>query len=402
MQISRRDTRVSSLSPFILMPGALSAMLRRSHKKSRAGCLPCKQRHVKCDERRPICLLCTMSNRDCSYASEAKTPPQASAPSSPSSQPEAIDEEINLKHMELILHMTTNGEMFNLGDSIEPNPPGIGFTLKKGLESPYLLYECLAFSARHLAYLHPERSVALLHQAVTLQTRAVALFNADRLHVDRSNCVAILLFSVVLGHHLLADTLGKRTPDGLDAFLVHYVQCAETLRGVRIVLMAARPLLMETELEPVLSRSIRFTSQDPKGRDCDRIKTLILNTRTLIDGEKTACVRAIQYLQIGFDAIPPTAPDHKMRYQMLFLWAVLVPPDFITLLVARRPEALVILGYYAVLLHYGRHMWQVGDSGLYILGLIEGYLGREWDECLEFPRRCIRELGIDNFNSLAA
>jgi hypothetical protein len=45
------------------------------------------------------------------------------------------------------------------------------------------------------------------------------------------------------------------------------------------------------------------------------------------------------------------------------------------------------------LLHYGRNMWQVGDAGLYILGIIEGYLGPKWDYWLEYPReRVARDL----------
>ncbi|KAK5715786.1 hypothetical protein LTR17_016617 [Elasticomyces elasticus] len=31
---------------------------RRAHKKSKTGCRTCKQRKVKCDERRPLCLNC--------------------------------------------------------------------------------------------------------------------------------------------------------------------------------------------------------------------------------------------------------------------------------------------------------------------------------------------------------
>ncbi|KAJ0414822.1 hypothetical protein BJY00DRAFT_18866 [Aspergillus carlsbadensis] len=369
-------------------------MLRRSHKKSRGGCVQCKQRHVKCDERRPTCLLCSMSNRDCSFASEANASPQTSSPATPAetshpSSSENVPEEINLKHMELLIHLTTTNEMFNLGDDIGPYPTGIAFALKRGLHSPYLLYASLAFSARHLAYLDIERSAEFMHQAVTLQTRALALFNVDQIQVDKSNCVAILLFSAVVGHHLLADTLMERGYNGLPGFLARYVHCARTHRGLYSIMMTAKPLLMETELEPVLSRSINFTSQEPKGTHCQTFRDRIIRTYSTTE-EREACLRAMKYVQLGFDALSYSYEHHSMRYQMLFLWSVLVPPEYIDMLTAKQPFALVVLAYYALLLHHGRHMWQVGEAGAYLFGMIEGYLGSPFVDWLQYPRIGIR------------
>ncbi|CEL08675.1 hypothetical protein ASPCAL11820 [Aspergillus calidoustus] len=337
-----------------------------------------------------------MSNRDCSFASDAKGSTQTSSPAeptttfSPPSSSENALEEINLKHMELLIHLTTTNGMFNLGDDIGPYPTGIAFALKRGLDSPYLLYASLAFSARHLAYLHPERSAEFIHQAVTLQTRALALFNVDKIQVDKSNCVAILLFSAVVGHHLLADTLMEGSQDGLSGFLKRYVHCARTHRGLYSIMMTAQPLLMETELEPVLSRSISFTSQDPKGMHCQTFRDWIMQTYSTTQEEREACLCAIRYLQLGFDALSPSSRHHSMQYQMLFLWSVLVPPEFIAMLTIKQPFALVVLAYYALLLHHGRHMWQVGGAGEYLFGMIEGYLGSPFVDWLEYPRAAIR------------
>ncbi|KAF7718612.1 Fungal Zn(2)-Cys(6) binuclear cluster domain-containing protein [Penicillium ucsense] len=42
---------------------------RRAHKKSRAGCVTCKNRRIKCDENRPTCSKCKKRGVDCLYAS---------------------------------------------------------------------------------------------------------------------------------------------------------------------------------------------------------------------------------------------------------------------------------------------------------------------------------------------
>ncbi|KAL4935288.1 hypothetical protein BDV06DRAFT_132122 [Aspergillus oleicola] len=366
-------------------------MLRRGHKKSRAGCVQCKKRHVKCDERRPRCVLCTMSNRECTYAleSEARAPPAdsgsasstrasfcSSSPFPAQSLAGTLDDRVNLQHVELITHLITDSNLLSLGDGVEPYHITIALALRRGLESPYLLYELLAFAARHLAYLNrtsPERSSNYARQAINLQTQAIALFNAEKVIVDKSNCVAVCLFSVVLGHHLLTDTLSHRE-GGLDGFVSRYVQCLETHRGVFKIAMEGWELLTETELGPVLSRSRQFTSSEPKGTECDQLKNLVIGSANLNPSEKDACLRAIKHLQLGFDAFADLEL-RNMRYQMLFLWTILVPPEFTNMLAIKRPEALVVLAYYALLLCYGRHIWQVGDAGWYILELTKGYLG---------------------------
>ena len=40
---------------------------RRKHTKSRAGCLACKRRHVRCDESKPKCANCIKHNVACVY-----------------------------------------------------------------------------------------------------------------------------------------------------------------------------------------------------------------------------------------------------------------------------------------------------------------------------------------------
>ncbi|CAK7563933.1 MAG: hypothetical protein SEPTF4163_001815 [Sporothrix epigloea] len=46
---------------------------KRPHKKSRAGCINCKTRKVKCNEDRPRCRACTLRKENCVYPSAAQT-----------------------------------------------------------------------------------------------------------------------------------------------------------------------------------------------------------------------------------------------------------------------------------------------------------------------------------------
>ncbi|KAL4946429.1 hypothetical protein BDV06DRAFT_234033 [Aspergillus oleicola] len=50
--------------------------------RTNTGCLTCRTRHKKCDERKPRCGSCTNSNRDCIYAGDARD--TATTPATPS------------------------------------------------------------------------------------------------------------------------------------------------------------------------------------------------------------------------------------------------------------------------------------------------------------------------------
>ena len=221
-----------------------------------------------------------------------------------------------------------------------------------------------------------------MDQAFKLQTQAISLFNASvfRDVVLETNCAAVLLFSSILGHHVLADTLCKRDTDGIDKFSTHFLHCIELQLGVYTVATQAWPLLMKTELQSVLTNSANFTSREPKGSQCADLVARIESAACLCEEEKKAYQDAIGFLQVGFDAL---VEDELHRYQMLCSWTMLLSPTFKQFLAAKQPEALVVLAYYALLLHHGRSLWQVGDAGVYLFGIIREYLGSQWDDWLK-------------------
>lgn len=294
-----------------------------------------------------------------------------------------------MEHMELFVHLITNRDLFSLGDTVKDYKATLDVCIRKSVEAPYLLHQMLAFSARHLAVLHPDRATHYLEQAMTLQTRAVALFNATRREVDSSNCVPILLFSINLGHHLLADALAYRGSDGLYGFLEYYTYCVDLNRGIYNVAASAWPLLVESEIEPVLSWSRKESAKEPKGTECAPISKLVDDSTTLDKREKEVCRSAIKYLQVGFDAM--SSEEEGARYRMIFQWTMLASPEFNSLLSERKPEALILLSYYALLLHYGRNLWQVDNAGQYLIGVIRDYLGPEWHFWLGYPTWMIRD-----------
>ncbi|KAK1830402.1 hypothetical protein QBC39DRAFT_112073 [Podospora conica] len=46
---------------------------RRAHKRSRNGCSTCKQRHIRCDEVKPICTTCLTRGGECGYPEQSRS-----------------------------------------------------------------------------------------------------------------------------------------------------------------------------------------------------------------------------------------------------------------------------------------------------------------------------------------
>ncbi|GKU09886.1 unnamed protein product [Fusarium langsethiae] len=251
-------------------------MARRAHNKSHIGCRVCKQRKVKCDERKPICDRCVTAARRCSClgdapdiptpasslsvtsrdASQLPTTPQLTPGScdatasvhNPHEQPLCLDnpsltkERFSLAHLELLDHMrssmTTSGPIFHY--AIERG-------YKLALRAPYLMDQLLALAAAHKSKVALENGDERLErffrmEATKLQTRALSGAALASDAVNKDNADALFVFSAFLGHHVLFDTFSARDP--LLVMLDKLTQCFG------------------------LHQSIRFTSSEALQMDC--------------------------------------------------------------------------------------------------------------------------------------
>ncbi|KAK4454568.1 hypothetical protein QBC34DRAFT_136152 [Podospora aff. communis PSN243] len=396
-------------------------MLRRSHKKSRAGCLECKRRHVKCDEQRPKCIICTLSERPCSYppnpqqdqaSSLAKqpTPPVAdtlgvsagpsnsvnsvdSAPGLPhvshfssAIEPDsayAASADINFDHMELMIKFKVSDHYPDINHDLYDHSERLH--LLSMLSAPYYLTEILALSARRLSIVEPDKAAKHLRYAVALQTRAVSLYNqyVSTVKIDNVNCVPIIQFASLLGRHLLIDMLARRETD-LNLFLEHYLEFVRIHSGIKLIVHSAWPFLIDSGMKDFLMWAGSLNTAHGVGTECAPLRELISKTHDLDPETLEACHTTIRTLQVGFDLMC-TQPPQNNRYWAIFAWSVAAPEAFTSLLAQRRPEALVFLAYFGILLHYSRDQWQVGTSGAYLITMISQHLGPAWSTYMSYP-----------------
>ncbi|TQV91614.1 Zn(II)2Cys6 transcription factor [Cordyceps javanica] len=289
--------------------------------------------------------------------------------------------------MRLILHFSLSTAVPEIPDHLAKG--GTELVLRVALETPYLLHQVLALSARHLAYSNPNEFQFYYGQAIKFQTRAIEGFSASQ-PLSSEACMPAVLFSALLSRHSLVDTLNTRQLD-FPAFLDSFVQCAQLQRGTRAVVTGVSwSSLLESDLAPFLRWGTSGSpSSGTRGHECDQLLRLVAITPGLDPVARESCRTAVHHLQVGLDELASPLAD-KNSYQMIYSWSIFLPEEFVDLLGQHRPEAAAIIGWYTVLLHHGRHMWQIGDAGASILSLLVDFLGIEWAHWLEWPRSIVQ------------
>lgn len=258
--------------------------------------------------------------------------------------------------------------------------------VKVGLAYPFVLYQILGLAALHLAHLRPEDRGTFQTKATKLQNLAMAGFNDKKETIDSSSCGAVLLFSSLLTLHVLADhTHGAETEDN-DPI-------ERLLRCFNLVSFSRKLLLKEWEDE-IKQSNLAAILASPAPRvpytipeQCQRLNELPDNS-DLSYAAAQAYHAAIERLQYNFSLTG--APSRSYcTIRSALAWPMELQDEYLNLLNERRPEALIILAYYAVLLHSFRDSWMVHKSGASLVRVIAASVGQFWEPWLSWPKQIV-------------
>lgn len=383
-------------------------MPRRTHKKSRGGCAPCKKRHVKCDESKPRCVNCATADVPCHYLT---------APAHASQQPSTgVNGATQIKPLEsTALHVSDRKtiSISPLARTAEPRPgPSVDLdsirllhhwstmtcptltqdieqqdlwrttVVKHGLSHPFLLHEILALAALHLATDNPEEQDLLVTRATELQNDALGRFHEVAV-TDESNCIAVMLFSCLLGVHLLAD----RSPTqglGSSAYLDHIFRCIGLLRGVmKLGIRDWTSFFQVSDIAPLIQDRKPQVPLYDIPNEC-RDLTELVKESDLGPSSVTAYNTAIDRL-FWLLAVSGAPNVSHSTSQWAIGWPVQLPDEYNVLLNQRQPQALIILSYYGVVLHFYRESWTIGDTGARLVRAVNSQVGSFWERWLAWP-----------------
>ncbi|KAJ3570340.1 hypothetical protein NPX13_g5758 [Xylaria arbuscula] len=295
----------------------------------------------------------------------------------------------DLGHLALLHHVESGMMREDFIGGREDSEKLMRMVITAALNAPYLMDALLAFAALHLSVntSNPEKQHHYRHQAVQLQTRALALYNTTCPEVTDENCMALLLYSSFIGMSMLHDTVTSRT-DFLE-LLDGFIQFAGLYHGVGIVTNGAWHILRNSELNSIVKLIEAADRVEPPPESiCDHLSSLLTTAvERLRPTSLQACKGAVESLRWVFNqrAVLP-APIGR---DVVFAWPVRISTEYVQLLRERLPEALVIMAYWAVLLHYERDYWVFGQAGQFLIAAISNYLGSAWDKWMALPNEII-------------
>lgn len=299
------------------------------------------------------------------------------------------DRLVNMRHMELLSHFILETSLI-LGPA---HSSATRMSLAITLSTPYLINQVLALSALHLRYLYPAKAQEYASEAAMFQANSLSSFNSLNISVNKENCVPMLLFSALVGIYTLAEAVIASDGNDHSNFLDKYIKYLDVHRGVNAVIDPFWDYLRQTELAPFLNTAAHLERSNNSHNEilavCARLEKLLDNA-DMRESSLVACRAAVQHLKWALGLLSYTQGlDQPATADTIYSWPILLSADFTALLAKRRPEALIILAHYAVVLHERRDVWVVGNAGSWLIKAITVHLGTYWKEWLEWPNNAL-------------
>ncbi|KAL5610302.1 hypothetical protein FOVSG1_004983 [Fusarium oxysporum f. sp. vasinfectum] len=372
------------------IPGRPAPRKRIGFRKSRNGCLRCKKRKVKCDEKVP-CTSCVRHRIPCSLddaslkqpsngcspiSDDAKTYLPSQSPlgdgrplASPTGTPlvpfsflsadPADTPECWLSNAELILHYTNV--------TCRSIPSGHAITIyqvdipREGLSHPYLMRMIMALSSFHLAYLNKDKRPHYLALANKQQSLAIrGLRGTLGQTVTPQNCHALWASSIFLAISKLAFSPNcEHHQHSCCSALLNLVDIFSMINGMMAITRSSLHLIRNGPLQAIFRqrhgfRYARGDLQDLLQRVSHLdgvIKSMGLDPDPFV---QLALTSALERL-ISCVADINKSPDSEFfitDMKILFLWPSEVSQTFLDLVRARYPLAVIILSHYCCLIRW--------------------------------------------------
>lgn len=376
----------------------------------------------QCDEVRPRCSNCEKHSISCDFSSHAPRSASTSSPqeirhrssdakSRPSIQGSSSEHSpallqsqrslssngsrsqlpsLQMLELELLHHFTTE-TCYTLSDRHDSHELWRVTVPQVAFQHDFLMRGILAIAALHLSCLRPDRQAHWSHVAAKQQDAALGSFRRIMTHMDQSNCDAFLALSsliVVYGFESPknSDSLGMFNYNGQDSD-----EWLPLIRGVNSIIMSVWPWIKNGRLSGLLHDHV----QEPPQTELPSIlNEQLSHLENMCDhasgGPETinAYKTALATLRVCFVRMN-NRPPYECEVSIAFLWPVLLPQEYITMLNEKRPEALVILAHYCIILHHLDDYWWMRGWATHIINNIHHELDDNWLYFIQWPTNVI-------------
>lgn len=258
---------------------------------------------------------------------------------------------------------------------------------QQAVKHPFLMHGILALAALHLAYLRPDSSVEHLQRCDKHQTIALEKFRSIlSLPVDPQLADARFALAATLSVSSMARSCVGKDSVSLDM---------NTIAELFILTKGVRDMLhMSYEHINTGPMAVLLQIRNPE------------LTEGILPPSVSACFEAVQHMLVTSD-MDPNALQHcqtallelrKVYLSITYIlrtgnvelgdvsrWQVVVSMEYITLVQARNPPALIVLAHYAVAMTTVHAAWYTQDWAEYALRGISLALDATMQQWLRWP-----------------
>ena len=377
----------------------------------------------QCDEVRPRCSNCEKHSISCDFSSQTPKSASTSSPqdlrhrnSDPQSMPSLQASSTNqspspallhsqqslfdgprsqlpslqMAELELLHHFTTE-TCYTLSDRPESHELWRITVPQVAFQHDFLMRGILAISSLHLSCLRAEKQTHWGHLAAKQQDAALSSFRKIMTNMDESNCDAFLALAsliVVYGFESpkSSDSLGMFNYKGQDSD-----EWLPLIRGVNSIIMSVWPWIKNGRLSGLLHDHVQ---EPPRTELPSVLSEQLTHLESMCEDASggpevtNAYKAALESLRASFIRMN-NRPAYECEVSIAFLWPVMIPQEYITMLNEKRPEALVILAYYCVILHHLDDYWWMRGWAMHIISNIHRELEDRWLYFLQWPSTVI-------------
>ncbi|KFY90533.1 hypothetical protein V500_05150 [Pseudogymnoascus sp. VKM F-4518 (FW-2643)] len=355
----------------------------------------------KCDEEKPTCKKCTSRDVVCTYPSTSSliwvnrkpatgdeehstgngtSPPQYSPKAQEEKQSTTKESILNLENIDLIIHwFTKTVHTVYAPTNLAAKEICQTFILDQARKHQFLLHGLLALSALQLADSHsdpkPYTKIATTHH-----TQGLELYYSILSNINKENYSASIAFASIT----IMYAFGISRPDGTKTSEIelvdHLSQIILLAQGWQNVVTVADGLDRGTG-SPIIPT--------PHGH----IGTLSTTTEVAFarlydmnhDRDIAVYTLAISTLKSVFQGLETDRENPHIALQ----WTHTLPEEFVGLLHQRRDLALVIVGYYCIVLDALKEVWWLKGWSKELFGVILTNVDLSCRDVLEWPRQMI-------------
>lgn len=263
----------------------------------------------------------------------------------------------------------------------------------------FLMHGVLALSALHLATMKPAQKAKYASLCDKHQASALSSYRYILTHITDDVANALFALSTILSISSLARAT-LRASEMAEPQHINVESICELLyltRGVREVKEATNDLISRGPFAVVLfghqiSADVQVT-MSPDIMDVFRGLERMVHSICLEQDERKHCSDAVAHLQSVFESILGKYMTGNLEMGHIWRWTAMLSYDFIKMVQAEYPPALVITAHFTVATLMLRETWYVSEWGSLAFEGVRLALKGQLGEYLQWPEE---QMASDN------